>query len=709
MQHFFKKMYTFACSKKSIIIFYFRMKRVNVYIILLLLVAVGNLQAQSFLHPGIDMNQKDLDYMKKQALAGQEPWSGAFARLKEKTRTDIEIVPVTHVIRGPYGRPDVGASALLNNANTLYDCALIWYVSGEEKYALKALEIIEKWSGRVWSFDDNDAKLLGGLSCHPLCAGAEILRYHYKGWTSAHTEQFSRMLMETYYPLLRFYFPEANGNWDGVITRAIMAMAVFTDNRPLFEGAIDHFLHAPANGSLFKYIYPSGQCQETSRDIAHIQMGLLEFGGAARIAYTQGIDLLSVGNNRLALGIEYTLDIIFGGSPQSYGAFSTRAITNRRDDYEYFYRHYQAKGVKTPLLERMSEEVRNKVGRGVLNAFREEFQGKGTVRPAIEIRPSPIAYPAGAINHVGNIPANRIEVQPGEDLQAALDNSSGTGRCVVAKAGIHKLSKTLKIPSGIHFTGEGLESVLMFESASYYAVSAKDISMHDVRISNLVIEGATSHEIPTDPNSGRFNRTGRFTNTLTGIAFLGQTPGSMKNIVLENVTLIHFSRNGVMISGVENLEINNCNISDNGAGIVPGQRLQHNLLLRHVANARIHDSRFDTSIAGCGIVLDNCSDITVERCEIARNAWFGLLMSTSDKIVIAGNLIEGNSNSGVMSEFQHSGCRNVSIKDNIIQYNGGYGVEAYGAEKISLNANQYDLNGSSIQQENISDKPQIIL
>jgi len=678
---------------------------------LLLFIIVGNVQTQAFVHPGIDMNQQDLEYMKKQVLAGREPWSNAFKNLKEKALKDIEaeIVPVTHVIRGPYGRPDVGASALWNNSATLYDLAVLWFITNEELYARKALEIIEKWSGRVWSFDDNDAKLLGGLSCHPFCAGAEILRYNYKGWTPAHTEQFSRMLMESYYPLLRFYFPEANGNWDGVIAKAVMAMAVFTDNRPLFDEAVNHFLHAPANGSLFKYIFPSGQCQETTRDIAHIQMGLLEFGGAARIAYTQGIDLLSLGNNRLALGIEYALDIIFGGNPQSYGVFSTRGLSNRRNDYEYFYRHYQAKGVKTPLLEKVSDEVRSKIGRDVLNAFRAEFQDKQSVPPTIDVRPGTIAYPAGATNQPVLLPVNRIDVQPGEDLQAALDQSAGTGRCVVAKTGIHKLTKTLQIPSGTYLAGEGLGSVLMFESVNYYAVAAKDTSMHDVRISNLIIEGASSHEIPSDPNTGRFNRSGRFTNALTGIAFLGLSEGSMKNIVLDHVTVIHFSRNGVMITGADNVEINNCNISDNGAGIVPGPRLQHNLLLRHVSNVRIRESRFDTSIAGCGITLDNCLQVTIERCEIARNAWMGLLMSTSDHITVAGNLIEGNTFNGIMSEFQYFGCNNLDIKDNIIQYNGGFGIETYGAKQVVLSGNKYDLNGTSAQQEHISAEQKVIL
>ena len=163
------------------------------------------------------------------------------------------------------------------------------------------------------------------------------------------------------------------------------------------------------------------------------------------------------------------------------------------------------------------------------------------------------------------------------------------------------------------------------------------------------------------------------------------------------------------ITGAEDLTINNCNISDNGSAIVPGPRLQHNLLLRHVSGARIRNSRFDTSISGCGIALDNCFDISIEGCEIARNAWFGVLMSTTDNVKATGNLIEGNSNSGIMAEFQYSGCRNITINDNQIQYNNGYGIEAYGAEKISSKGNEYHLNGQSMQQENISAKQQTLL
>ena len=65
----------------------------------------------------------------------------------------------------------------------------------------------------------------------------------------------------------------------------LLAIAVFTDNRELFDNAVYHYLHANANGSLIKYIYPTGQCQETRRDQGHVQMGLYEFSGAARLIH----------------------------------------------------------------------------------------------------------------------------------------------------------------------------------------------------------------------------------------------------------------------------------------------------------------------------------------------------------------------------------------------------------------------------------------
>ena len=239
---------------------------------LLLLVLISilfspeNSSAQKFIHPGIGQTSADLEYMKKQVLAGEQPWKDAFDRLKAATNLQFEVKPYTHVLRGPYGKPNIGGDDLSKGSDMAYNCAIMWYITNEKAYASKAIEIINAWSPVLWDFDYNDAKLLAGWTGHQLCNAAEILRYTSSGWQQKDIDRFSEMLMTVYYPLMRFYYPQANGNWDGAIINSILAIAIFTDNREMFDNAIDHFLHAPVNGSIFKYIYPSGQCQESMRD-----------------------------------------------------------------------------------------------------------------------------------------------------------------------------------------------------------------------------------------------------------------------------------------------------------------------------------------------------------------------------------------------------------------------------------------------------------
>ena len=61
--------------------------------------------------------------------------------------------------------------------------------------------------------------------------------------------------MSVYFPMVRYYFTQANGNWDGAIIHTLMSIAVFTDNRELFDNAVNHFLHAPDNGCLLYTSY----------------------------------------------------------------------------------------------------------------------------------------------------------------------------------------------------------------------------------------------------------------------------------------------------------------------------------------------------------------------------------------------------------------------------------------------------------------------
>lgn len=731
--------------------------------------------AQSFKHPGINQSSEDLALMKKKVLDGEEPWKSAFARLKAAADTIYNVKAHTHVMRGPFGRPNIGGDDLSKSASRAYDLALVWYITGDKSYANKSIEILNAWSPVVWDFDYNDAKLLAAWTGHALCNAAEILRYNKAGWQQQDIERFSEMLSTVYYPLIRFYFPQANGNWDGAIIHSILAMGIFLDNREMFDNGIQHFLHGPVNGSLFKYIYPSGQCQETLRDQGHVQLGLGEFAGAAQVAYTQGVDLFSIGDHRLATGYEFTAGYLLGQKPKSYGVIADRA-TGLRDDYEYVYRHYSAMERSIPNTKTAADSVRKKASRSVLSSVRVSFEKQGYGKSGSEqvsfkkpgagkskseqvsferpVAPTsgsgtatfeklvtgstsatrtplqkpvarktgitkaseksaarkpmlkPVAVFAGAAG-AAPVPAGALIVAPGESIQKALDEAAAGPHYVLVKSGLHTLPGTLKFPSGVTLAGEGAATILYVNPASGErdAIVNATNDLHDIMIRDLVVEGSVKIDRGTDPNSSRsFKNEGN----RGGIIFRANTEGQMKNLKFINLTVRNCTYNGVFIAGASGAEFSSCDFDENGSSVIPGPKLQHNLLLSHCADITITGSRFDTSPYGAGVSLLHCSGVTLSGSEIARNAYYGVLVSESKNILVSGCLVEGNNLSGIMMEYLYWGSKNISLVDNTIWFNGGYGVEAYAGKNLITTGNHLEGNGKQNAQENISAEKRII-
>ncbi len=661
--------------------------------------------AQPFVHPGINQQLKDLAYMKKLVQSGAQPWKDAFDKLKVATDTAFTIKPHVHVLRGPYGKPNIGGDDLSRSTNMAYNYALLWYITNDKSYADKAIEILNAWSRVLHDLDYNDAKLLAAWTGHVFCNAAEILRYTYAGWKQKDIDAFSNMLMTVYYPLMRYYYPQANGNWDGAIIHSILAIAIFTDNRKMFNNAIDHFLHSPVNGSIFKYIYPSGQCQESTRDQGHVQLGLGEFAGAAQVAFTQGVDLFSIGNNRIALGYEYTARFVLGEQLHSYGVISERARTIR-DDYEYVYRHYSATGVNIPYTKSAADSIRSTASRSVLTSVRVDY---GKKQNGTSPKPSSIGYIAEAGFAVANnFPVNAIMVEPGQSLQKALDDASISGSWVIAKSGIHTLSSSLKIPANVTLCGEGLKTILFLDPASGNRETIVNASndLHDVMIRDLVVECALKTEPPSDPNSARSYRGGY---NRGGILFRSDIEGGMKNIKLINLTVQNATYQGVSISETSGITINHCDFNENGASVPPGQKLLHNLFLSHCSDAQIIDSRFVTSPYGGGVVLEQVSDVSISNCEIARNGYYGILITECKNILIKNNLIEANDRSGIMAEYLRQGSQNLSIAGNLIQFNNGFGVESYAVKNGKYEKNIYTGNRNNIKQEKINIEKAILM
>src|SRR5262249_5020416 len=152
--------------------------------------------------------------------------------------------------------------------------------------------------------------------------------------------------------------------------------------------------------------------------------------------------------------------------------------------------------------------------------------------------------------------------------------------------------------------GEGIGSILFLDPASAsrdVMVNAHD-SIQQITIRNLVVECSNKTEIASDPNGNRSYRGGY---NRGGIIFRAQREGMMNLIKLINITVLNATYNGVSISGPTTFMIDIFDFNENGGSIVPGPRLQHNLLLSHCREVEVLHSRLSTSPNGSGVAIDH--------------------------------------------------------------------------------------------------------
>lgn len=287
-------------------------------------------QISGFIHPGVLVNRAQLEIIKQRVAKRLEPQFSAFTQLKESRWGDLNYQPNPRqtVECGSYSNPNYGCKDEQSDSQAAYAHALLWYLTGEEAHARKAIEIMNAWSAVLTGGHTNaNGPIQAAWTGAMWPRAAEIIRHAYRKWPEQEVERFRNMLITQYLPSLLPGTCE-NGNKELTMSEAIINIGVFIDSREVFDFGVKMWrgrapayiylekdgpqpLEAPGCGMAIwgnKGFFPQlvqGLLQETARDPGHANMGLGGMVNAAETARQQGVNLYGEQAGRIMAALEF--------------------------------------------------------------------------------------------------------------------------------------------------------------------------------------------------------------------------------------------------------------------------------------------------------------------------------------------------------------------------------------------------------------------
>jgi hypothetical protein len=364
----------------------------------------------AFAHPGLLHSRADLDRMKSAVAQGREPIASGFAAMAGDFRSQHAYgVRNTGQIT-TWGRgPTNWTRQATDDAAAAYQNALMWAITGDVRHADKARDILDAWAASLTGITGADGQLGAGLQAFKLVNAAEILRHSgYDGWPEESVLSSERSFTEVWYPALSGYCLYANGNWDLAALRSILAIAVFCDNRVMFEDALRFAAAGSGNGSvLHRIVNAAGQGQESGRDQAHEQLAVGLVADVAEVAWQQGVDLYAFADDRILANFEYFARYNLGDDSVPFtpdfdrtGKYIKTTLNDRqrgafRPLWEMAYAHYEGRlGKPAPYTEKAV--FRGTDGARAVEGYQEDHPGWGTLTYAGAAKASPAAPTAPA-------------------------------------------------------------------------------------------------------------------------------------------------------------------------------------------------------------------------------------------------------------------------------------------------------------------------
>jgi hypothetical protein len=199
-----------------------------------------------FNHPGLLNDLAELQLIKKKIEAREEPWKSAFEAMRATKWAALTYKPkpvetVSAGFTGAGGAGGAGGGSFSQNDDAIaaYTQALMWVFTGDERYAEKAVEILNAWS-ILKSHEGPNWYMIAQWTGSMFPQGAEIIRHTYPKWKKENIARFSEMLNRAYLPILHNRL--SYGNREFGVINALMAIGVFNDDRAAFAEGMAHWV-----------------------------------------------------------------------------------------------------------------------------------------------------------------------------------------------------------------------------------------------------------------------------------------------------------------------------------------------------------------------------------------------------------------------------------------------------------------------------------
>ncbi|WP_026713212.1 alginate lyase family protein [Flavobacterium daejeonense] len=271
----------------------------------------------------------DADYTRVKAKleAGTEPWTSGWNKLiaNSHAQSTYSPSPVEKLIRGGKSaeEPDPdNYSRAMNDVAAAYQLALRWKISGNAVYAQTAVNILNAWASTCTRISgDSNVALAAGIYGYQFAIAGEMLR-GYPGWNVNDFAAYQQWMKDVFYSLNKAFLESHWGtckshywaNWDLANLTSVLAIGILTDDRAIYNYAINYLQKGDGNGNWYKAINHvfSGdnqglaQIQESGRDQGHATLCIALMGHICQLTWNQGDDFYGLDNNRFLKACEYT-------------------------------------------------------------------------------------------------------------------------------------------------------------------------------------------------------------------------------------------------------------------------------------------------------------------------------------------------------------------------------------------------------------------